>query len=97
MAKSRLLTPDITLKVGDYLKEVSAKKSFRIYKITSIEDNYMRLDVKFEIDRGRTVPVLNYRTFNIGADVDAHHYTKGSRLKTYILEKDDPYVLLHGD
>ena len=50
MSKSRLLTPNITLEVGDYLKEAESRhlNTYRIYKVTKIEGNHMRMDIVFE-------------------------------------------------
>jgi HSP90 family molecular chaperone len=97
MEKSRIFTKDISLKVGDYLKEADSKysNSYRIYKVTKIEGNYMRMDISIEYSRGKKVPKL--RTINIGADIDAHHYVKGDKYKTYYLGSKNAYSLLYGN
>lgn len=97
MARNKLLRPNITLKVGDYLKEVDsyARGTYRVYKITEIIDASMRMDILFEFNRCKKVTFLY--TPNIRADIDAHHYIKGDRYKTYFLGNINTYSVLYGN
>lgn len=97
MEKNKLFKADITLQVGDYLKEAEARHSntYRIYKVTKIEGNDMRMDILFEYNRGKKVRFLF--TPNIRADIDAHHYVKGDKYRTYYLGSKNAYSLLYGN
>lgn len=91
MAKNKTLFIDgMTLKVGDIIQEYINNRDYSIYRISEInEDNtYMYMDTLFRTGN-------KYPPRSVGADINAHKYTKGDKIKTFILNENHPFRILH--